>query len=285
MARLTFVTVSFFTMTGGLFAILWLLATLRLPGRRWVGRAYFRLLAKLLRTRIRVVGAPAESWAALLVANHVSWLDIPVIGASIPTVFVAKREIGGWPVIGHGAKLMRTVFVDRARRQQTGGATAEIASRLAEGDSVVLFAEGTSSDGNRVLPFRSALVGAANEVLEQLGPEAHVVVQPMSICYTGLQGLPMGRQHRPVVAWYGDLDFVPHLKEYIRRGAVDAVVTFGEPIVYGARADRKELTRTLENTVRRMTAQALRGSAALGAGDSMGKALRKSGRMPANTDS
>lgn len=262
MVRLTFVTVSFFALTGGLYAILWLLAALKLPGRRRVGRGYFRLLARLMRARIRLAGAPASSRAALIVANHVSWLDIPVIGASIPAVFVAKREIAGWPVIGLGAKLLRTVFVDRARRQQTGDATADIASRLAEGDSVVLFAEGTSSDGNRVLPFRSALVGAANEVLDQLGPAEQVIVQPLSICYTGLQGLPMGRQHRPVVAWYGDLDFVPHLKEYIQRGAVDAVVTFGEPIVYGARADRKELARSLENTVRRLTAQALRGGAA-----------------------
>jgi lyso-ornithine lipid O-acyltransferase len=261
MVRLTLVTVSFFTLTGGLFAILWLLALLKLPGRRPVGRGYFHLLAKLMRARICVVGAPAAQ-AALIVANHVSWLDIPVIGASVPAVFVAKREIACWPVIGLGAKLLHTVFVDRARRQQTGDATAEIASRLADGDSVVLFAEGTSSDGNRVLPFRSALVGAANEVLGQLGPGGQVIVQPLSICYTGLQGLPMGRQHRPVVAWYGDLDFVPHLKEYVRRGAVDAVVTFAEPIVYGAHADRKELARSLENTVRRLTVQALRGGAA-----------------------
>jgi lyso-ornithine lipid O-acyltransferase len=262
MVRLAFVTVSFFTLTGGLYAVLWLLAALKLPGRRQVGHGYFRLLARLMRARIRVVGAPADGQAALIVANHVSWLDIPVIGASFPAVFVAKREIAGWPVIGLGARLLHTVFVDRARRQQTGDATAEIARRLTDGDSVVLFAEGTSSDGNRVLPFRSALVGAANEVLGQLGPASRVVVQPLSVCYTGLQGLPMGRQHRPVVAWYGDLDFLPHLKEYIQRGAVDAVVTFGEPIAYEARTDRKELARSLENTVRRMTVQALRGHAA-----------------------
>ncbi len=124
----------------------------------------------------------------------------------------------------------------------------------------MLFAEGTSSDGNRVLPFRSALVGAANEVLDQLGPAGQVIVQPLSICYTGLQGLPMGRQHRPVVAWYGDLDFFPHLKEYVRRGAVDAVLTFGEPIAYGARTDRKELARALENTVRRLTTRRCAGA-------------------------
>jgi 1-acyl-sn-glycerol-3-phosphate acyltransferase len=262
MTRLIFVAASFFALSGSVLAILWLLAALKLPGRRHVGRGYYRLLVRLLRARIRVVGAPAGSQPALIVANHVSWLDIPVLGASFPAVFVAKHEIAAWPVIGRGAKLLRTVFVDRTRRQQAADTTAEIASRLADGDSVVLFAEGTSSDGNRVLPFRSALVGATNEVLAQLGPDSQVVVRPLSICYTGLQGLPMGRQHRPVVAWYGDLDFVPHLKDYIQRGTIDVVVTFGEPIVYGARVDRKELARTLESTVRRLTAQVLRGRGA-----------------------
>jgi hypothetical protein len=71
----------------------------------------------------------------------------------------------------------------------------------------------------------------------------------------------MGRQHRPLIAWYGDLDFLPHLKEYIRRGVVDAVVSFGEPMVHGAGIDRKALARSLESTVRRLTACTLRGHA------------------------
>ncbi len=65
-------------------------------------------------------------------------------------------------------------------------------------------------------------------------------MQPLSICYTGLHGIPMGRQHRPLVAWYGDLDFVPHLKDFIERGAVDAVVTYGEPLPIEYSGDRKD---------------------------------------------
>jgi hypothetical protein len=84
-------------------------------------------------------------------------------------------------------------------------------------------------------------------------------VQPLSICYTRQQGLPMGRQLRPLVAWYGDLDLVPHLREFIRRGAVDAVLTWGEPIAYDGGAGRKTLTRQLEVTVRQLTAASLRG--------------------------
>ena len=81
----------------------------------------------------------------------------------------------------------------------------------------------------------------------------------MSICYTALNGIPMGRQHRPTVAWYGDLDFMPHISAFIRRGAVDAVVTYGEPITADASSDRKVMTRDLQSAVRQMTSATLLG--------------------------
>ena len=140
------------------------------------------------------------------------------------------------------------MFVDRARRHQAADAIGEIAQRLASGTSVVLFAEGTSSDGNRVLPFRSTLVGAVKEASAQAG--SGIVIQPMSIAYTGLHGIPMGRQHRPLVAWYGDLDFMPHIKDFIAHGAVDAVVSYGEPAAADGNADRKAMAKSLETTVR-----------------------------------
>ena len=165
----------------------------------------------------------------LFVSNHVSWVDIVVIGSIAPVAFVAKREVASWPLVGITAQLQRTVFVDRTRRHQAADAIGEIVERLAGGTSVVLFAEGTSSDGNRVLPFRSALVGAVEEASAQAG--SGILIQPMSIGYTGLHGIPMGRQHRPLVAWYGDLDFMPHIRAFIARGAVDAVVSYGEPAI------------------------------------------------------
>ena len=120
---------------------------------------------------MRVVGEPVRGRAVLFVSNHVSWADIVVIGSIAPVAFVAKREVADWPLVGITARMQRTVFVDRARRHQTGDAIGEIVERLAAGTSVVLFAEGTSSDGNRVLPFRSALVGAVKEA-ERAAPEA-----------------------------------------------------------------------------------------------------------------
>ena len=255
-------------LVGGLFAIslpliiavLWLLTRFKPSALDAVSCGYYRRLCALLRLRVRVVGELARGRPVLVVANHVSWVDIVVLGATAPFAFVAKREVAGWPLFGTVARLTRTVFVDRTHRQQTGDAVAEIAQRLAHGHPVALFAEGTSSDGNRVLPFRSALVGAVEEACERAGL-GEVLLQPLSICYTGFQGLPMGRQHRPLVAWYGDLDFLPHVKEFIRRGAVDAVVTFGAPIAVDGAANRKAVAMTLETSVRRITAATLRARA------------------------
>ena len=154
---------------------------------------------------------------------------------------------------------VRTIGAYRGHQWDTDpGLLAQIVKRLADGTSVVLFAEGTSSDGNRVLPFRSALLGAVEEVASR-GDAGSVLIQPMAITYTGQHGIPMGRQRRPLVAWYGDLDFMPHIKAFIERGAVDAVVSFGEPVAVSSATDRKAVTRQLETAVRRLLATTLRG--------------------------
>jgi len=258
MLRALFIAAVFFTMTPLLVSLQWLLGKLKLPGWGVIASNYYRVLVWLLRIRVRVNGEPVRSRPVLFVSNHVSWVDIVVIGSIAPVAFVAKREVASWPLVGFTAKMQRTVFVDRTRRNQTGEAVAEIVARLAGGTSVVLFAEGTSSDGNRVLPFRSALLGAVEEAAGLDGIE-DIPIQPMSICYTGQQGIPMGRQHRPLVAWYGDLDFMPHIKVFIEQGAVDALVTYGEPVTADSGTDRKAMTKRLEAAVRDLLTAALRG--------------------------
>ncbi|MFZ0846702.1 MAG: lysophospholipid acyltransferase family protein [Pseudolabrys sp.] len=257
MIRALGVAALFFTITPLLIFLQWLLRTLHVPGWGTLGTRYYRSLCAAMRIRVRVVGHPVHDRAVLFISNHVSWADILVIGSIVPIAYVSKSEIAKWPLVGTAAKSQRTVFVDRSRRQQTGDAIGEIVARLASGTSVVLFAEGTSSDGNRVLPFRSALVGAVKEAGARA---AHgILIQPMSICYTGLNGIPMGRQHRPTVAWYGDLDFMPHIKAFLARGAIDAVVSYGEPVAADGSADRKAMTKSLEGAVRAITSATLRG--------------------------
>ncbi len=122
---------------------------LRLPLRRKIPSFYHRLVCAILGVRVRVHGRCISEHPLLIVANHSSWLDIPVITSVAPVVFVAKQEIAGWPIFGTLARLQRSVFVDRTRRHKTRDVNAEIAQRLAEGDPVLLFGEGGASDGNR----------------------------------------------------------------------------------------------------------------------------------------
>ena len=232
-----------------------------LPLRRRIPSFYHRMVCAILGVRIRVHGRRMPEHPLLIVANHSSWLDIPVITAVAPVVFVAKQEIASWPLFGTLAKLQRSVFVDRARRQKIGDVNAEIARRLAEGDPVLLFGEGTASDGNRVLAFRSALIGSARDALAEAEHTGRVWIQPLSIAYTRLQGLPIDRRDRPRVSWYGKRPLPPHLMGVARRGAIDVTVTWGEPVAFDEQSDRKDVTRALEAEVRRRTVGSIRGRA------------------------
>ena len=244
-----------------LMPLQWLSLRLNWPLQRWLPLVFHRCARAATGIRVHVRGAPADHRPLLVAANHMSWCDIVVLGSLMPLSFIAKSEVARWPVFGTFARMQRSVFVDRQRRASTGRTASEIGRRLSDGDVMVLFAEGTSSDGNRVLPFRSALIGAAHHAMVANGEDGgaddgesnedgRVWVQPLSIAYSKLQGLPMGRQFRPLIAWYGDMDLAPHLWAILREGAVDADVVWGEPVAIAADTDRKTLARGLETRVR-----------------------------------
>ncbi|WP_417668340.1 lysophospholipid acyltransferase family protein [Roseibium sp.] len=233
----------------------WLAVKSGHPVQRRLPHFWHRAATRLVGIRVREIGRPETSRPLLIAANHASWVDITVVGSLMPLSFIAKSEVAGWPVFGLFAKLQRTVFVNRQRRSDTGKVTNAIAERMAEGDAMVLFAEGTSNDGNCVLPFRSALLGAATR---SGGEDQDVWVQPLSVAYHSLHGLPMGRQFRPHVAWYGDMELAGHLWGIFRDGALDVVVTWGEPVRVTSQTDRKALTRQVEAEVRRLTMASLR---------------------------
>lgn len=226
-------------------------ASRRLP--LWWHRAATRILG----IRVHVHGTPAPNRPLLLVANHVSWLDITVLGSVMELSFISKAEVRDWPVFGLFARLQRSVFVERERRARTGAVASEIADRLKSGDVLVLFAEGTSSNGIHVLPFRTALVGAAARALEAAG--GAVTVQPLAVNYTQLHGLPIGRFHKPRVAWYGDMEMPAHLWWVLKHGEIDVDVAFGEALAFGDGADRKRLAGEAEAAVRRLVGEATAG--------------------------
>lgn len=200
--------------------------------------AYHRLCCRIMGLKVRVVGTPSPVRPTLFVSNHVSYLDIPVLGSILPVSFVAKLEVAQWPGYGLLAKLQRTVFVDR-RRHTTARQRDTIQARLAAGDPLVLFPEGTSNDGNRILPFRSALLSVA----ESAPGDTPLAIQPVSIAYPSVNGLPMGWGLRPLVAWYGGMELGGHLWRFSRLGQVEAVVQFHPPVSVADFPSRKELTR------------------------------------------
>jgi len=215
------------------------LILLLLPRLWWaLPRIYHRMCCRVMGLRIRVVGQPSPARPTLFISNHVTYFDIPVLGSILPVSFVAKTEVAEWPGYGLLAKLQRTVFVDR-RRHTTAQQRDSIGTRLAAGDQLVLFPEGTSNDGNRILPFRSALLSVA----EAAAPERPLVIQPVSIAYPSINGVPMGWGLRPLVAWYGGMELGGHLWRFSRLGRVEVVVQFHDPVSVADFPSRKELTR------------------------------------------
>ncbi|WP_254070335.1 1-acyl-sn-glycerol-3-phosphate acyltransferase [Acidisphaera sp. L21] len=198
----------------GVIAVLWTLLScvvqavlLALPGRAKVSfaRLYWSVFTWLIGVRVRVVGAPmanGQGRRVIYASNHCSWLDIPVLGGRLEACFVSKDEIATWPGVSLVARLGRTVFVTRTRGA-TGRERDDMRARLEHGDDLLLFPEGTSSDGSRVLPFRSAFFSIAE------GPQPPLI-QPISVVYDRLGGLPTRRSTRSFFAWYGDMNLTDH---------------------------------------------------------------------------
>lgn len=221
--------------------------------QRWVAtfpRFYHRRCCRILGLRVRSIGRPSGARPVLFAANHISYLDITVFGSLLAASFVAKSEVAKWPLFGWLARLQRSVFVDR-RMRSTRQQRDSIAGRLAANDALILFPEGTSGDGNRILPFKSALFSVAED--------PRVIVQPVSIAYTRLDGMPIGRALRPLFAWYGTMTMLPHLWRAVGLGTVEVVVEFHPPTTLAERGSRKALARYCEERVAAGLASALSG--------------------------
>jgi 1-acyl-sn-glycerol-3-phosphate acyltransferase len=248
------------------FVIPWQSLALRVRGLGYKTMAYRyeRFLSRLFDIRVTVIGQPVRDRAVLMACNHTSYLDILVLGGTVNSSFIAKAEVASWPFFGTFARLQRCVFVDRTRRSRTDEARDQIRARLLEGDALILFPEGTSNDGNRVLPFKSALLGAAEAEVgkDAQGKPIHVPVQPVSVAYTHVHGLPMGREYRPFFAWYADMDLVPHLWESLLTGPIDVVVEFHPPMTVDSAGGRKALAAKVEAIIRSGQARALSGAPA-----------------------
>ena len=187
---------------------------------------------RIFHLQIQVAGEiPAHG---LLISNHLSYLDILLLSSLTPAIFVAKREVRSWPVMGILARLGGTLFIDRQRRTHVGEVNGEIQAALNDGALVVIFPEGTSSDGRTVLPFKSSLLEPATQQTHPLAAgRLHYILE--------------NGDDDAAVAYWGDAVFFPHLLNLLSQKKVRAVVRFAA--VKQHSADRKELAQQLHAEV------------------------------------
>lgn len=209
---------------------------------KWVQRCSRRFL-KSLGITYAVEGKPVSR--GLVVSNHLSYLDILVISAEMPCFFVAKIEIGGWPFFGRAARCGGTIFVDRGSLESAQSVAVQMAERLKLPISVpvLLFPEGTSTDGNDVLRFHSRLIDPATS----LG----VPITPAAVRYRIHDGTPERE-----LCWYGDETFVNHIWKVLGVSGFEAELRFGEPRVYTDRRVAADTTHDLIVAMREQSALA-----------------------------
>lgn len=182
--------------------------------RAIVQRTLGRLLLRLMGARVTVTGTPPES-PFFLVTNHLSYMDIVLLASQLRCVFVAKQEVGSWPFIGAVSRALGTIYVDRSSRADVPRVNAEIHHILSAGGGVVLFPEGTSSRGEKVLEFKAGLLRAPVE----LG----IAACAGTLGYRTSSGEVPADQS---ICWWGDMSFFPHLLALFRLPGFDAYVTF-----------------------------------------------------------
>lgn len=186
--------------------------------------------------RVKTIGEIANERPLLLVSNHLSYLDVLILGAATPAHFTPKSEVKSWFVIGWICKLLDSVFIER-KSDKIKDAGAKMKEALAAGEVVSLFAEGTTGDGRHLLPFKSSLFSIAEE---KLG-DAEILVQPAIIKYTHIGKLPIESTQWAKIAWYGDMSLAPHLWEFLQLGKIDVSVTILPPVTLAQLGDRKKL--------------------------------------------
>ncbi|WIY52994.1 lysophospholipid acyltransferase family protein [Devosia sp. YIM 151766] len=235
-----------------------LILLLRLPFWPVLPRLFHRLGCVFLGLRVQVIGAASTGRPTLLVSNHISWTDIVAIGSVADVTFVAKREVGEWPFVGMMANLQRTIYADRGRRSATGRTARAMGRHMASGNAVLLFAEGQSDIGTHVLPFRSALIGAAQHAMIDAGAR-DVVIQPVTVAYTRLQGLPVSRNERSLIAWIKSKSVGQNIAEILSGPVKDVTVAFGTPMPLSESDNRKAVSKAAEIQVRAMLVALNRG--------------------------
>ena len=176
----------------------------------------------------------------LYISNHLSYLDIPILGSTLIGRFIAKNEISKWPILGYLSKIGNTIFIDRNLRFLKTNKSL-IFDCLCRGNNIILFPEGTTSDGVRVLKFKSSLLTSLEH--------KNILIQPIVIKYQSVNGMPLNRWLKPIIAWYGDVDLKPHLMNILKLFSIKAQIIFLPALNGKDFTNRKDMTSTLHHAI------------------------------------
>jgi len=194
---------------------------------------FFRGLVKIFGIKIKISGDISKR-KTLFVCNHISYLDILVLGSKVNAVFVAKSEIDTWPLINRLTSVGKTIFVSRKDKKAIKDQMTLIENNLKDNYNVILFPEGTSSDGLNVLPFKSSLLG----IIERESMQDYYL-QPITLSYNKLDGIPVDLKCRPFLAWFGAMDLFSHAWKFLGLGRCEVDLNFHKPVKFSNFADRK----------------------------------------------
>ncbi len=210
---------------------------------------FHKLILWLLSIQIEFEGEIDKSNKSnLYISNHLSYLDIPILGSICPVRFVAKSEVADWPLLGFLAKLGRTVFISR-NRSKTLNQKNKILKLLSSDEKIFIFPEGTTSDGNRVLDFKSSSFSALEG--------QNFIIQPIVLVYSDLNGIPINRWLRPIIAWYGDMDLKPHLSSLVYLKSLKVRLIYLDVVNTKNFNNRKDLSNYLENKIKKVYSGAI----------------------------
>ncbi len=199
------------------------------------GRLFLRSSCYVLGHRVIIRGQPNTQSQTLFCINHISYLDIAVVGPHVPGRFIAKSEVKNWPIFGQMSTMYGSVYIERTSAGISEG-LKQLDETLKRNENLILFPEGTTSDGCRVLPFASSFFDVAMK--------NNLTVQPVTLAYAGWDGMPMPRYLRKLVGWFSpDLEMMPHLWQMAQLGKIQAIITFHPPIQASDFPSRKALAK------------------------------------------
>ena len=196
---------------------------------------YHKICLRIFGIKIKTFGKVSINFPILLISNHASYLDIIILGSLFKTSFIAKKEISKWPLLGILAKLQNTIFIDR-RVSSLKKQENQIIKHLNEKKNLVIFPEGTSSDGNRVLPFKSSLFNIFEKNLN-----SKILVQTITIVYKKINGIPMNRIERKNITWHSNMDLIPNIFNVLKKLSIEVEIIFNDEFLPSKEYDRKKL--------------------------------------------